>query len=167
MPATYDNLATSTLSSPTTTISFTNVSQSYTDFRLIITCPQAGTGTAYAGARLNNHNVYSWYDGWRNNSGSISSGYDGRSLFSSYGTVNTGTNYSNLFIFDFNLYTDTSMNQSVLLSHSENGTSIAAQISSIQGGYASITTNITSVQAYSGGDWAAGTKATLYGILRA
>lgn len=168
MALTYDPLATSTVSGATTSISFTGISQAYTDLRLVITTPLGATTQAFAGCRVNSGTSYSWYDGIRNSSGTVSAGYDGRSIFSGYAQLsNSGSNFSSMYIFEINLYTDSTMNKPMMLSWGQNATSIAQQQSVLSGGRANATTNVTSVQAHALGDWATGTKATLYGIKRA
>jgi hypothetical protein len=167
MPITYDNIATTTLSSPTTTFSFTSIPQTYTDLRLVFVgtgdtngtnvCVRPnnnssslytrtfmyGTGTSAVSGRQNS-NVFwqlSVNDGLRTTISSLRTldifNYAGSTFKTALSTENADFNGSGSVLYGVNLFRDT--------------------------------TAITSLTILTGGaqNFNSGTTATLYGIKNA
>lgn len=167
MPATYEPIATTTLSSAAADITFSSIGSGYTDLRLVTTII-ANTAAASARVHLNG-------DTGTNYSRTSLIG-DGTSATSSRSTSTTSialtttssqtsTTIPTLYIVDFFSYAG-SMNKTVLSqgSSDQNGSGGVTRIVHLWRNTAAITSIALSL---SGQNLATGTTATLYGILKA
>ena len=161
MPATYEKIATTTLGSAASTITFSSIAGTYTDLRLVL------TGTAVSSAsgifRFNS-------DSGNNYSYTILYG-DGTSVASGRSTSQNaiGTNYGSglsttpfLITIDIFSYAGSTFKTSLVsVQNDQNG---SGEVNKIVGLWRS-TSAITSVNLLTGsGQYATGTTATLYGI---
>lgn len=164
--ATYEPIATTTLSTAASTITFSSISAAYTDLRLVVTFLKATSGTT--GARLTYNGSATTY------SDTILYG-DGASASS---TISTGATY-----IDFTAYSDASTTIPALVtadifsyagstfktclitaSADKNGSGYVERIVGLWRNTSAITSLTVTA---SSGSFAIGTTATLYGILRA
>jgi hypothetical protein len=165
MPATYEPIATTTLGTAAATISFTSISSAYTDVRLVLVGTHA-TGAATIRMQVNT-------DTGSNYSITELSG-DGATATSSRSTgssrINCGNaNFNNtlpsLITVDWFSYSGSTYKTClVTTSQDRNGSGVVYRTV----GLWRDTSAITSIQVFpSSGNFAAGTTATLYGILKA
>jgi hypothetical protein len=165
MPATYDPIATTTLSVTTTNIDFSSIPSTYTDLRVVLFAKTSLSG--YGQLRLNGDGsfLYSTTYLYGNGSSAVSTRDTGlnRIYLARNGVWNSQFNLTTIDIFS---YSNTSINKTVLFTNS-NDNNGSGNITSAVGLYRS-TNAITSVNLMSNGnDFIAGTRATIYGILRA
>ena len=167
MPTTYEPIATTTLGSSASSISFSSIPSTYTDLKLIFVPLSAAGGNFNIQFNSDTDNytfsylIYSntWY---ANIVGATSS------IVGSPGNTNglNGT-YPNLYDMNINSYANTSIYKNCLFSFYEQHGPAGSVGSS--GGYVIGTWNntdaITSIQLTA--DWDSGTTATLYGIKKA
>jgi len=163
MPATYEPIATTTLSSASNTIDFTSITSSYTDLRLIFAVSSVNSDN-WARLRFNS-------DTGTNYSQTYITG-DGTSASAS--TTTSFTNlllgypsnvYPGLFIVDILSYAGSTY-KSCLISEAQDNNGSGQTRG--WAGYWRSTSAITSINIYfSGLTYSAGTTATLYGILKA
>lgn len=159
MPSTYDPIATTTLSSAASTITFSSISSAYTDLRLVLgwvsgTNPRirfnSDTGTNYS-----NTTVYG--DGTATSYAQTS--MDGLNIYA-YGVGTQPAFYSlDLFSYTGSTY------KTCLVTGSEDKNGSGAVVR--QAGLWRSTSAVTSVTVFGSGNFAIGTTATLYGILKA
>ena len=166
MALTYDSIATTTLGSAASSITFSSISSAYTDLRLVITATTAASGNDI-GLRFNGDtaNNYSW-----------------TAMYGDGGSAGTFrlNNFSNYRITAFSLYTDTTIPIFVSTDiFSYNGSTNKTAISTASGdlngsgvvarsvGMWRNTAAITSATIFTGSTFNIGTTATLYGILKA
>lgn len=160
MPATYDQIATQTLGSSTTIITFNSIPQTFTDLVLVLIGQTTG-GADSIGVRLNNDSsaIYQYRVGAGN--GSTTSASTGNNETS----LRVGPLYATQSSITANIlgYTATNMWKTVT-SRANNGDN---QIGMTASCWRS-TTAVTSLTVNSlFGAMASGTMATLYGIARA
>lgn len=165
MPATYEPIATTTLSSAASTITFSSIGSEYTDLRLVVSV--LGDGTNYCNLRLNN-------DSGTNYSHTRLKG-QGTSIVSQR-TSNT----TSIWLMDNNAASSTiptltvadifsyagSTNKTVLVAESndQNGSGGVGRYVGLWRNTAAIT-RVDMIM--TSGNFAIGTTATLYGILKA
>jgi hypothetical protein len=164
MPATYEPIATTTLGSATATISFTSISASYTDIRVVLVGSHETTATTLR-MQVNS-------DTGTNYSYTELIG-DGATATSSRGTsssrINCGNaNFNNtqpsLITADWFSYAG-STNKTCLVTASQDRNGSGSVLRTV--GLWRSTSAITSVQLFpASGNFATGTTATLYGILK-
>ena len=164
MPATYEPIATTTLGSATATISFTSISASYTDIRVVLVGSHETTATTLR-MQVNS-------DTGTNYSYTELIG-DGATATSSRGTsssrINCGNaNFNNtqpsLITVDWFSYAG-STNKTCLVTASQDRNGSGSVLRTV--GLWRSTSAITSVQLFpASGNFATGTTATLYGILK-
>jgi hypothetical protein len=161
MATTYEKIATTTLGSAAATIDFTSIAASWTDLRLVLTC--TGSGYIYPNARVNSSAALYSY--------TILYG-DGTSA-ASYRDVNdaitlswNGTNtIPVLYTMDLFSYAGSTY-KTILTTGQEdnNGSGVVNRAVSLWRS----TSAITSITLRGGGNnFASGTTATLYGVLKA
>jgi len=165
MPTTYEPIATTTLSSAAASITFSSISSSYTDLRLIISTP-TGTGD-YIELRFNGSSATNY--SWTALGGDGTTGFSQTSINKTQlriGTSMGSTTYPTYAIADIMSYRS-SVNKSVL-SQSGNDKNGSGEVGTYVGMWRS-TSAITSVliKGDGGGNLNSGTIATLYGILKA
>ena len=164
MPATYEPIATTTLGSATTTITFNSIPGTYTDLRLVYV-PFTETFASSQTITFNNDTsaLYSWTfisgDGATATSG-MGTGQIGLDTFS----ANPLTTPPMLLTVDIFSYAG-STNKTCLMTGSSDKNGSGA-VNRRVGLYRS-TTAITSLTITSANNLAVGTTATLYGILKA
>ena len=128
MPSTYEPIATQTLASPATTITFSSIPSTYTD--LVLVSNLFGTGSANIFIRLNS-------DTGTNYSNTMLTG-DGTSTASSRNTstaqinvVNSGSSLNSRWgncIMQFNNYSNTTTNKTVLMRFNVAGAEVTANV---------------------------------------
>ena len=166
MPATYEPIATSTLGSAASSITFSSIPGTYTDLRLVLVAFGAG-GNAWPGVRFNNDTGTN-YSGTilRGQGVSASSAYDpsANKIDLIYDGV-AGTTIPALFEVDIFSYTS-SVNKTLLAASSgdRNG---AGQVARLVGLWRN-TAVINRIDLIANNwNFGANTTATLYGILKA
>ena len=162
MPATYENIATTTLGSAQNSVSFTSISSSFTDLVLIIAGEIGTTGSPIL--RFNNDSGTNYSTTQLRGNGSAAAS-ERLSNFASavIGGVDAtyaGTGLFNIIVHIQN-YSNTTTNKTALSRASNPGLQAAATVSLWRN-----TAAITRVDALvsSTGTWSAGTSFTLYGI---
>ena len=164
MASTYEKIATTTLSSATSSISFTSIPSTYTDLRVVFTLIIKAGGTIYALCDLNGDTAtnYSetWVDGY---AGAAQSGRDSNDNFfylSQRPFYDTNLAFVTL---DFMSYAGSTY-KSCLISYDQeyNGSGFVGK----QVGLWRSTSAINTIHLYSNASVAfvAGTTATIYGI---
>lgn len=166
MPATYEAISTTTLGSAASTITFSSIPGTYTDLRLVIV-PTVASGTGYLLMRFNSNSATNY---------SLTEMYGtGSSVFSARSTSQTEINLTgnglgvtttpHLYTVDIFSYAG-STNKTCLITASEDENGSGYVIRQI--GLWRQTSAITSISfTSSGSNYASGTTATLYGILKA
>lgn len=166
MPATYEPIATTTLSSTATTISFTSISSGFTDLRLVV-IGNMSSSTGYWGFRLNNDAtaLYSITaltgNGSAASSARLTSANAGYINFSS--TIGTSISFGTLDIFNY----AGSTNKTCLSTFSGdyNGSGQVERTVNLYRSTSAI--NAVQIRTDTANSFAIGTTATLYGILKA
>ena len=164
MPATYEPIATTTLGSAAADITFTSIPATYTDLRLAFVATASTSDNARMQINGDTATNYSrttiFGDGSTATSNRVTN-----NAFIGISTVALSTTLPTFFTMDFFSYAG-STNKTCLITHQadKNG---SGNVSRIVGLWRS-TSAITSIKLYMGsGNLAAGTTATLYGILKA
>jgi hypothetical protein len=164
MPITYDNIATTTLSSAASTITFSSIPATYTDLRLVLLLRSAAT--QYVTFRLNGDSGSNYSYTWLDGSGSAAASGRGTNdslIYISQRTITSGQNA--FFTLDLFSYAG-STNKTILTTNNqdENGSGfVGTQVALWRNTSAINTINLTSGVSIYG----IGTTATLYGILKA
>ncbi len=167
MAFTYDKIASTTLSSTQSDVTFSGISGSYTD--LVLVC-QPITTASYATTYIQFNNDTGSQYSWTNAGGDGSSSYAGRASNVTFARLDNGTYSTNIndhnIIANFNSYSNTAFEKTFYSRASGAGTDQGAEM--IVGLWRS-TSAITSIKIYpSGGTtWASGSTFTIYGILKA
>ncbi len=164
MPATYEKIATTTLGSNNNIVEFTSIGSGYTDLRLIFV--PLGTSTQNMNMTINGDTGSNY--SWTNLRGDGSAAYSGRATSQAninltFGTSITTTN-PNLYELDFFSYAGSTY-KTLLNKYSadKNGSGNLG----VQVGLWSSTSAITQITFTAATNFATGTTATLYGILKA
>ena len=165
MPATYENIATTTLGSAAASITFSSISSAYTDLRIVL------VGTTTAGVvpalRLNSDTG----SNYSNTSlfGSGSSAVSGRNTNTTemFMTDNTSTSTTVPILIEIDIFNYRGSTNKTLLSANSSDKNGSGGVERVVGLWRN-TAAITSVELRArSSTWATGTTATLYGILRA
>jgi len=165
MPTTYEPIATTTLGSAAASITFSSIAGTYTDLRLVFVCTNVSggdqvkitfngvTGTSYS-------SLYMYGDGTTAGSGSATNQPEINAAVGG-----TSTTIPTMYTADIFSYTG-STNKTCLVTGSEdkNGSGLVSRTVGLWRNTAAIT-SITIAK--SGGTYAIGTTATLYGIKNA
>jgi len=164
MPLTYDRIATTTLGSATSSISFNSISSSYTDLRLSLSLT-AGV-TQYLQMDYNGDTGSNYAVIWMDGSGSAAA--SGRNINASYIDLSQRTAASGsatFYAIDIFSYAGNTFKTCLQeYNQDNNGSGFVGR----QVGLWRSTSAITSIRLWSSGNiFGAGTTATLYGILRA
>lgn len=164
---TYERLASTTLASSQASITFTSISQSYTDLRIVINALSTGTGdynfyvTFNSDANnYNYNNMFSYQGGFSANPNASASGIN---IIGAEG-VNS---FASLWIFDLINYSNTSYRKSFLW---ENGSMNNTTDYTVLRGWGSWhnTSAVSSVTvAPTGTNLATGTVISIYGLAKA
>ncbi len=160
MPATYEPIATTTLSSAAASITFSSISSAYTDLRIVLTC--TGSGTIYPNAILNNDTTSLYSVTALLGNGTTASSWSGSNNSSIGMTYNGLSTIPALYTLDIFSYAGSTF-KTILVTEStdKNGSGDVGRLVNL---YRS-TSAITRVDLRGGGNnFASGTTATLYGI---
>lgn len=166
MPVTYDNIATTTLGSPASTITFSSIPATYTDLRLVfaISSTSAGGQNIVAQVNGNSSSIYSRTVLFGNGSSAGSTGGVNNDRFV-LNYEGTSTTLPCLVEIDFLSYAG-STNKTILTATSEDTNGSGAVVRTVQ--LWRNTSAINTILLYlTGGNFNAGTTATLYGIKNA
>ena len=167
MATTYEKIATTTLGSATSTINFTSIGSSYTDLRLVLVVT-ATIANRNLYLRFNSDSASNYSSTYLVGNGTAAS--SGRTTVADEINVTTGastlsTTIPSLFEIDVFSYAGSTF-KTALISNSEdrNGSGSTARVAGLWRSTSAITSvNLT----ISSDDFATGTTATLYGILKA
>jgi hypothetical protein len=161
MALTYEPIATTTLGSANSTITFSSIPSTYTDLKLVITLTTtAGDDVHFrlngdTGTNYSNTNIYG-------NGTSVLSARATNDTKIRISDTSSSTTRPSLFIIDLFSYAGSTLKTSIVSSHMEKPT-LAGTVSAFAGLWRS-TAAINSVTVYVGGTMIAGTQATIYGI---
>lgn len=164
MPATYDAIATTQLTSNSSTITFSSISQSFTDLRVVLNT--AGTGGAVCNVTFNGATSgYSWTQ-MISAGGLISAS---RVLSASNIRIDGGSFDPNrsVTILDINNYSGTSFYKNAIWSLANNANSSGSGTVTQGIGRWNSTAGISTITFTTTDTFVTGTNATIYGILRA
>ena len=160
MPSTYEPIATNTLGTAVSTVTFSSITGTYTDLVLVF---QGGSSTdANIRMQVNGDTAsnYSWTQLGGNGTSvaSFRNSSDTSWLMNRYAYLSNNLNAN--FIFNFNNYSNTTTNKTVI-----NRSNSAANGTDTTVGLWRSTTAITSITfSLSGGNYIVGSTFTLYGI---
>lgn len=115
MPTTYEKIASNTLSSATSTVTFSSIPATFTDLVLVINY-QASGGAVYAQYRLNSDSGTNYSRTWLygNGTSALSSrGVNETYIYADSGTYAASGNWATL-ITNFNNYSNTTTNKTTL-----------------------------------------------------
>jgi hypothetical protein len=164
MPATYEPIATTTLGSAASAITFSSIPATYTDLRLVLVLKSAVS--QYAQFRLNGDTGSNYSYTWMDGSGSAAAAGNGNNdsaIYISQRTTPSGTNA--LFTFDFFSYAGSTFKTILTTNNQDNN---GSGYVGIQVGLWRSTSAINAINLISGVSiYDAGTTATLYGIKNA
>lgn len=165
MPATFEPIATTTLGSATATISFTSISSAYTDVRLVLVGTHETTAaTIRMQVNTDTGTNYS-YTELAGDGASATSARGTTSSRINCGAANFNSTLPSLITADWFSYTG-STNKTCLVTASQDRNGSGTVYRTV--GLWRSTSAITSIQVFpSTGNFATGTTATLYGILKA
>lgn len=157
MPATYENIATTTLNSNTSTVDFTNISQSYTDLILVVngsTTPdtalelRVGNGAIDTGSNYSQTRLYG-------NGSTASSDRLNNTFFYTIGNFVNG-----MHIFHFMNYSNTTTNKTIINRASVSSTFLGASVNLWRS-----TSAINCIRVYvATNNMTSGSSFTLYGV---
>jgi hypothetical protein len=163
MPATYEPIATTTLGSAASTITFSSIGSGYTDLRLIVVGSISATVDVYMRVNGDSSSLYS--ETLLYGDGSAASSY--RLTGATRWELRAGWTATQPLFFDINLFNYAgSTNKTALIAYS-NDRNGAGEVNRQVNLYRS-TSAITSLSIFpNGANWNTGATATLYGILKA
>ncbi len=165
MPATYEPIATTTLGSATATISFTSISASYTDIRVVLVGSHETTATTLRMQVNSDTGTNYSYTELIGDGATASSSRGTSSSRINCGNANFNNTQPSLITVDWFSYAG-STNKTCLVTASQDRNGSGSVLRTV--GLWRSTSAITSVQLFPAtGNFAAGTTATLYGILKA
>lgn len=166
MPATYEPIATTTLGSAASSITFSSIPGTYTDLRLAIVCRTNTDSDAAIQFNSNTGTNYSQTNLYGNGSTVTSGRSTSATRIYANGGGNTSSTIPHLYTIDIFSYAG-STNKTVLASGSQdrNGSGVVNNSCGLWRN----TNAITSISIVTAGSdtFSAGTTATLYGILKA
>ncbi len=165
MPITYDNIATTTLGSATSTITFSSIPSTYTDLRIVLVGSLSGGGN-WGNLRFNSDSGSNYsVTILRGNGSAASSARQSNATEILYQWQATSSS-SDLVFHSFDIFSYAgSTNKTVLFSLSQDANG-GGDVERNVGLWRS-TAAITSVNLISSSTWNIGTTATLYGIKNA
>lgn len=171
MAITYDLISDATLASAAATVSVTSIPATYTDLRVVIFVPSYSSSNQDSFLTFNgdsgaNYN-YICYNQNNDSAGNNVNGFGGTSFNYSVQTIYTTNSYPSLYTLDIMNYTSTSSKTMLVTAsqtRSNTASNLARTVMRYAGGSAisSFTLTVGGGQTYS-----AGTRVTLYGILKA
>ena len=159
MPSTYTPIATQTLSSTASIITFSSISSIYTDLVLVVACLDSGAGRTRL--RLNGDSGTNYSRTNLIGNGSSAASYQGSNEAQFDLSVAAGTSSSapTAQIISINNYSNTTTNKTILSRYNLASGAVEAMI-----GLWRSTAAITSISYFTQGTMQIGTTATLYGI---
>jgi hypothetical protein len=159
MPSTYEPIATNTLSSTATIITFSSIPNTYTDLVLVVACLDSGAGRTRL--RLNGDSAtnYSRINLVGNGSGAASYQASNETQFDLSVAAGTSSTSPTAQIISVNNYSNTTTNKTILSRYN-----LASGATEVMTGLYRSTSAITSVSYFTQGTMQIGTTATLYGI---
>ena len=163
MAATYEPIATTTLGSAASSITFSSISSAYTDLRLVIV-PTSSTGNMNGWLRFNSDTGtnYSITDLTGNGSAAASGRATSQTKFDFH--YNTGSIGTTPTLFEIDIFSYAGSTYKTLLCKNSNDRNGSGSVAAIVGLWRS-TSAINAVSFTANGDtFAVGTTATLYGI---
>jgi hypothetical protein len=160
MPSTYEPIATSTLSSTASIITFSSISGTYTDLVLVVACLDS-VGGGRTRLRLNGNSGTNYSRINLTGNGSTANSYSGsnETQFDLSVAAGTSSTVPTVQIISINNYSNTTTNKTILSRYNLASGAVEAMV----GLYRS-TSAITSVSYFTQGTMQIGTTATLYGI---
>ena len=163
MPATYEPIATTTLSSAAASISFSSISSAYTDLRLVMT--YTCSTSSYAYVRINSDTGTNYSRTQISGDGSTATSIRGTSQDKMVPPVGATTTTPVMYTADFFSYAGSTNKTSLWTGSSDfNGSgTVGRQVYLWRSTSAISSLQITS----NAGNFEIGTTATLYGILKA
>jgi hypothetical protein len=159
MPSTYEPIATSTLSSTASIITFSSVPSTYTDLVLVVACLDSGAGRTRLRLNGNSGTSYSRINLISTGSSVASYSASNETQFDLSVAAATSSTIPTTQIISINNYSDTTANKTILSRYSL----ASGAVETMAGLYRS-TSAITSVSYFTQGTLQIGTTATLYGI---
>lgn len=171
MSATYDSIATVSLGSPTTTITFSSIPGSFTDLRLLIVGRSDSTGNTSVGTFIRYNNDaggnYSRTALFTDGASAVSSqASNATEVFAGHLPASSG-GFSSPGLGQHDIFSYTGSNNKTSLSNFSSDRN-GAGFSWFNAGMWRNASAITRIDIFpAAGSWVAGTTATLYGILRA
>jgi hypothetical protein len=166
MPATYEKIATNTLSSAAASITFSSIAASWTDLRIVLVANTTGAGatTALSFNGVPAGTVYSWTTLSGNGSTAASSANTNQDGLYPY-SASTITTIPDFYSFDIFSYAGSTFKTVLMTAQQDyNGSGTVNRKVGIWRSTSAITSCVlTNV----GSTYASGTTATLYGILKA
>ncbi len=157
MAATYDKIATQTISTSTATLTFSSIATTYTDRVLVcniidtginVTAIQVGTGSLDTGSNYSDTRFY----------GDGSSTGSARDSAATYMYLGTTSSSRAVQIYNFQNYANTTNRKTVVAKISDNGYRVGAGV-----GLWRSTAAINTIKIFGGSNWN-GSTFTLYGI---
>ena len=170
MPATYDAIATTTLGTAATTITFSSISSAYTDLRLVIANYRTASSTEDLCLRFNSDSSSIYSFGYMEGSGNSANtgsftGYP-RAMVSPGSWTSSLDTYPGLVIVDIFSYAGSTF-KTLLASTSIDSNGGGYTISSVNLWRSTSAINSITILNSAGANIKASTIATLYGILKA
>lgn len=168
MPATYEPIATTTLSSTANTITFSNIPNTYTDLRIVANVKHT-SGRYFVRLQFNGNtnSDYSWTHLYSFASGTTGSTQSSSQSYIAFGQAGSPTENPGFYTADILSYAGNT-NKAVLLRESANVNSTSNGGLTVGVGLWRSTNAITSVNIHTTiNSFAIGSSATLYGILKA
>jgi hypothetical protein len=166
MPATYEPIATTTLGSATNTITFSGISGSYTDLRVVLSV--AGTSaTADAMMRVNGNTTSVYSQTYLSGNGTTPA--TGAVANNTYWYLNLGADLSSVALITVDLLSYTGSTNKTSLSTFSNDRNGSGYVNTTVNLFRS-TSAVTSISLFllnGAHTFSANTRATLYGILKA
>jgi hypothetical protein len=159
MPSTYEPIATSTLSSTASIITFSSISGTYTDLVLVVACLDNGAGRTRLRLNGDSGSNYSRINLVGNGSSANSYSGSNETQFDLSVAAATSSTVPTVQIISINNYSNTTTNKTILSRYNLASGAVEAMV----GLYRS-TSAITSVSYFTQGTMQIGTTATLYGI---
>ena len=165
MPATYEPIATTTLSSASATINFTSISASYTDLRLVLTCTSTASGVIRYRFNSDTATNYSYLYMYANGSSAQSNQWSTQTdIYLAGQTITPSATIPSLYTIDVFNYASSSFK--TVLHTAQMDYSGSGGVKRVAGIWRN-TSALTAINLIAGTSFAIGTKATLYGILKA
>ena len=167
MPATYEPIATTSVSSPTTTITFSGIPNSYTDLRIVLLAKGDQAGLQYA-MRYNSVSTTTYSRTFLSGNGTTAS--SGRSSSASAVSLHPNAGISNandMAVIEVDIFDYTSSQNKTCLAKDNEDMNGSGWTNCLVGLWRD-SSAITAVSLIaSGGNFAAGSTASIYGILKA